>query len=606
MSKYTLDHPPRFAIGRTCAAVLAGLLVAAPHSSEAASFFWDPQGIKGTGSGGAGIWDTSATNKVWASGGVDVAWADNNTAVFQGPGDAVAVNSAVTAAGITFSSGGYTLTGASTITLAASLIMNATGGSTVEIDNPVNVTTAQSWSVAAANSMQITGNVSTSNGTGAVTVTGAGTMFIFSGSFTVSKFTVNGGATVNWGGSATLPGGANSFTGFGDTTAGTFNMNTGDFTTAAAVFIGNNTTGTVTINDGPFAMTGNQPLSIGDGTNNNQNGTGVLNIAGTGRFTTGTTTGNFFLGNLGTGSGTINLNGGTLATNRTITRGSFNSGGAGTGGVFNFNGGVLQATGSSLAMTGLTRANIRNGGAIIDTNGFNVTIAQQLVHSNIGGDNNPDGGFTKTGDGILSLSAANQWTGLTNVQAGTLLVNGTLAGTSRVDVAGTLGGSGTITTATGSLAKVVLASGSGLSPGNGGTGTLTIQLSSGTLDLTDALGIGNTGELAFELGLAGDKVVLTGGQLVIGAGNLEFDDFTFTNLAGFNPATTYTLFDGTLATNGTLGPGTSGSIAGFPFVLQLINGNADLVLMPVPEPASAVLMLGGLGTLLARRRQRRR
>ena len=42
-------------------------------------------------------------------------------------------------------------------------------------------------------------------------------------------------------------------------------------------------------------------------------------------------------------------------------------------------------------MTGLTAANVRNGGAVIDTNGFNDTIGQALVHSSIGGDNATDG-----------------------------------------------------------------------------------------------------------------------------------------------------------------------------------------------------------------------
>ena len=45
----------------------------------------------------------------------------------------------------------------------------------------------------------------------------------------------------------------------------------------------------------------------------------------------------------------------------------------------------------------LTAINVRNGGAIIDTAGFDILIpaGQPLNHSSIGGDNATDGGLTK-------------------------------------------------------------------------------------------------------------------------------------------------------------------------------------------------------------------
>ena len=51
-------------------------------------------------------------------------------------------------------------------------------------------------------------------------------------------------------------------------------------------------------------------------------------------------------------------------------------------------------------------ANVRNGGAVIDTATFNVTIPQSLVHSNVQGDNAKDGGLTKNSDGTLILAGA--------------------------------------------------------------------------------------------------------------------------------------------------------------------------------------------------------
>ena len=122
------------------------------------------------------------------------------------------------------------------------------------------------------------------------------------------------------------------------------------------------------------------------------------------------------------GTATFNLNGGTLTTLNVFSE-AVNGGTKGTS-TFNFNGGTLKAIQSNATfMQGLTRANIRNGGAIIDTNGVNVTIAQTLVHSNIGGDNAIDGGLTKQGLGTLTLTGANTFTGNIHVNAGTLSIN---------------------------------------------------------------------------------------------------------------------------------------------------------------------------------------
>jgi autotransporter-associated beta strand protein len=64
-------------------------------------------------------------------------------------------------------------------------------------------------------------------------------------------------------------------------------------------------------------------------------------------------------------------------------------------------------------MGGLTAANVKDGGAKIDSNGNDITIAQPLVA-------NGTGGLTKSGAGTLILTGANTYTGDTEANAGKL------------------------------------------------------------------------------------------------------------------------------------------------------------------------------------------
>ena len=118
-------------------------------------------------------------------------------------------------------------------------------------------------------------------------------------------------------------------------------------------------------------------------------------------------------------SGNYNLNGGTLAASNV-------TGGRGVS-TFYFNGGTFQAGQDAPAFfQGLTIANVQLGGAKIDTASFNVTVAQRLVHSGTG----TDGGLTKLGEGTLTLTGTNTYTGATSIHAGTLSIgNGGVDGT---------------------------------------------------------------------------------------------------------------------------------------------------------------------------------
>jgi autotransporter-associated beta strand protein len=185
-----------------------------------------------------------------------------------------------------------------------------------------------------------------------------------------------------------------------------------------------------------------------------------------------------------TSTNTYNLNGGTLTVPQVgAASGTGNS-------TFNFNGGTLKSAASSATfMQGLTRANIRNFGAKIDTAGVNVTVGQALLHSAISGDSVTDGGLAKNGAGTLTLSGVNTYTGTTIINSGTLALSssGSVANSRNISVAGgavfdvsavagsfTLGAAQTLS-GNGSVNGAVAINGT-ISPGNSGaTGTLTLS-----------------------------------------------------------------------------------------------------------------------------------
>ncbi|MCW1914605.1 autotransporter-associated beta strand repeat-containing protein [Luteolibacter sp. GHJ8] len=171
-----------------------------------------------------------------------------------------------------------------------------------------------------------------------------------------------------------------------------------------------------------------------------QGSTGILTINGgtvnATNSTAGSNIGGFFYGIImaatAADNATLNLNGGTLLLSRVGT--TFTPGTS----TFNFNGGTLKANNGFLNfMQGLTRANVRNGGAVIDTNGNSLVLNQDLKHSNIPGDAAVDGGLTKLGAGLLELGGFDSdYTGKTTVGEGTLLMySPTLADGSDLSIA---------------------------------------------------------------------------------------------------------------------------------------------------------------------------
>jgi autotransporter-associated beta strand protein len=122
---------------------------------------------------------------------------------------------------------------------------------------------------------------------------------------------------------------------------------------------------------------------------------------------------------------TINLNGGEVRLLFFNARANAVTPATAT---INFNGSLIQGKGDRTDFietntTTIITANVQAGGAIIDSNGFALTINQPLVHDAALGAT-LDGGLTKNGLGTLTLNATNTYTGPTTVNAGVLAVNG--------------------------------------------------------------------------------------------------------------------------------------------------------------------------------------
>ncbi|MCE9631554.1 MAG: autotransporter-associated beta strand repeat-containing protein [Planctomycetia bacterium] len=157
----------------------------------------------------------------------------------------------------------------------------------------------------------------------------------------------------------------------------------------------------------------------------------------------------------GPAAGTLNLNGGTLTI---TTTGTGITGGSGTSTV-NFNGTTLRAGATSANwITGLTTANVQAGGALFDTNAFNVTVAQAFSGT---------GGLTKLGAGTLTLTGSSTYSGQTRVSSGVLALGAANAVSNQSNLL-VNGGSFDLATFNDTVGTVTLTSGSIL-----GSGTLT-------------------------------------------------------------------------------------------------------------------------------------
>ena len=203
--------------------------------------------------------------------------------------------------------------------------------------------------------------------------------------------------------------------------------------------IGTGTTGgTLTLNGGTLKATGSYSR-IGAGSS----GVGVLNVK-SGAFydTSECSNGNLTIGNVSGSSGILNIEGGSVTVWNTVllcynasaiqavvnvtdsgvlTAGAVSQFNAGTnGGTLTLNGGTLRAyanNASFLPAHASLHVYVGANGGVIDTDGFNVTIGEDI--ENVSGE---DGVVRFTGDGVVTFTGTANHTGGTIVDAGTKLV----------------------------------------------------------------------------------------------------------------------------------------------------------------------------------------
>lgn len=253
------------------------------------------------------------------------------------------------------------------------------------------------------------------------------------------------------------------------------------------------------------------------------------------------------------------------------------------GGTMEYDGGsgsVLQVTGT-VGNTGLTTV---SSGTLQFASGAGIGAGNMAVASGATLDVNQVGNMTYSG----TISGLGQ---LTKAGSGTFALTGNNSFTGGITITDNAGVGGI------SMSQLAV---SQLIPG-AAPGTLAVG-GAGTLDISPANG---TGGLAFRLGTSSDLVTVASGKLELGGGLVNFDDFTFTPVAGFD-AGTYTLFSAN-SLLGTLGSSTTGPIgSNYTGLLQTAGNTLQLVVTAVPEPSTTAALAAGLamsGLILRRRRE---
>jgi autotransporter-associated beta strand protein len=338
-------------------------------------------------------------------------------------------------------------------------------------------------------------------------------------------------------GALTLPAGNPGFSGTTRLMTGTLNVNHGNAFGSSAVAIEggtlDNSSGAAVVLTGTAPMSWNGNFAFA-GSNELDLGTSVVTVVGDRTLTVnagllklgGAVTGNGSLtkggagtlelaggaavalnGKLAVGGGLLKVSGGTLECGLTsggaelaggvleLAGGSLKARsvtGTGGAGTLRFNGGALRPVNDSASfISGLSATQISSGGAILELDGWQVTLAQGLSRDPALGAA-ADGGLRVRdgfGGGYLTLGGVNSYTGPTVIESGTLELgtNGSIAASASIEVGelGTLDALAGMTLADGQTllgsgtvqADLKVSAGSTVAPGGSMIGSLTMTRS---------------------------------------------------------------------------------------------------------------------------------
>ncbi len=425
---------------------------------------------------------------------------------------------------------------------AAGIIIGtgATGNGTVRMDSGTVTSTSAIWvgNIGGTGLWNQSGGSTTTSALTIARRAGTGTVTVNGGTFSATGFTgtghtgadINGGdvsfiisrgasasstqqGTLNVGGTGIVSSVNDFLIGFAGaaTSFGAVNVNSGgilNIGTGAEKWLVVNrfdaVQGKLTVDGGALNLQNNSDIQFSQG---GGIGTSFVTVKNGGAINGGASS----IINLSLGGGTnavnntVNLEGGTSAG--VLTIGQIISTGTGGTRVVNFNGGTLKAAAASTSFFAAgvaSAATVTGTSSTIDNDGFAIGIGQVL--SGTGGLK-----FAGSGAGATTLTSVNLYSGATNVNSGTLLVNGSLAAASTVNVASVAFLGGGVGGTAGTINGSVISSGGTIVPGSASTvGTLAIG---GNLTLTGGIISLNLSGTSNTQGGANNDLITVGGNV---------------------------------------------------------------------------------------------
>ena len=255
----------------------------------------------------------------------------------------------------------------------------------------------------------------------------------------------------------------------------------------------------------------------------------------------------------------------TIISNNGGTTYFFEASSAGNATIVANAGGTVDISG--LTTGGTTAGSIAGAGTYtlgskqltVGSNNLSTTVSGVIADGGSAG--GIGGSLVKVGSGTLTLAGANTYTGGTTLNAGGLVVNGSLASGVTMN-GGTLGGSGTI----GGL----VANAGTLAPGNS-IGTLTVNGSF-------VQGAGTTYQVEVNAAGQGDRINV-GGRATINGGTVQ----VLAQSGTYGRNTTYTILNATGGVSGAYSSVTSN----FAFLTPSLSYDANNVYLSLFQPAGA-------------------